>query len=1317
MVARYRLCILQLILSACHLSITRDVQPYVHEANCTKQVATEGPFMAAYPLGKYGFINTYYPDRIFRSNTTALFTDLFPVIGTTVTPWKAFNALTTNERKDKRNFERHPFGEGVFVTIKHTQVSGPSTPPMYLFGTYFNSSSYTLAISLDGLYRRIEVCNFQVCQNPVMYYAKVSNPAQGNPLIYSQRAYTDYNSCVSQTSQSFNITSQGDKNGAFSKDTITTYVFKYQNGIFSVFHGFHNGTDHVPYPKPAFEFPLDIPITHFIIPPTVEEPAQGQGYTRGNYVVYYAQLKKSTFMFGFDSNGLITRYIDCAAGPKDELMCSQGSFNITPGVYTTTNYRATPKQHVVITSADVSAECPFQSLINVTEATIPSPAFWRRHYVRNCNYDISVFTDNADVYSLQCYGVAPSSLADMCWEEAHIDYMKISEKDIFSFKPSGAGDFAKYNYKLPSDFMGCTVVFTNQELTCNATSGQLCHVYTNNLTNYPAEATAWDKSHYESIERYQMWSSENVYNCELQEVGPQQFNRMPRNCYVRSNNSNDYWQPMSFRGVNSLMVAMAITLKPTRTSATVCGYKQKTTPLVLNECITYHIYGYKGTGVIVSANYTFQSFQTVQLTSTGSLHSFKYNNTIYGILPCAQAQVSIVTAGSNHDNVAVVYNGLGCNAFQSKMQGVDNTEWSVYTNFSSPIDTPVGCLTGAIQAQENSTECQFALGLDSCVNYTADTRLRTARAADRALTFNYMYFAQELPSQSEQSVAFDNSTLQIPINFTIGIEYETIPVTMPKVTVDCAQYVCGDNSECRTLLVQYGTFCETINDALRGVALQQDVNQKDVFSSVRRLAKVSSPMNLGNLNGFNFSSILNQEAINGNNFQARSAIEDLFFDKIETADVGFQKKYDECTGGSVVKDLGCAQSFNGLMVLPPQMTDAHVAAYTTSAALGSFFSIPNTMQMAYRFNGIAVTQKVLVDNQKQIANKFNQAMMSVQTGFKATSSALEKLQKVVNDNAQALNNLVAQLTNNFGAISSAINDITQRLDKLEADAQIDRLINGRLQVLQTFVTQQLIRASEIRASAKLAAQKMSECVQGQSQRLDFCGRGMHLMSFPQAAPYGMVFLHVLYKPTDYINVTTVPAICSNDVAYFPVDGVFVYYNNSLMFTKRNYFEPEIITIDNIRSAGSCNVDVTYVNHTIYNPEMPELEDFKQELEEIRKNFSTGLPNRPNFTLPGLEGINASMVDLSEEVKILNDVVKELNASLINLQELGVNSQYIKWPWYIWLGFIAGLIAIVMATIMLCCMTSCCSCFKGLCACKRCCDSFDEPDEPIKYHYP
>lgn len=138
------------------------------------------------------------------------------------------------------------------------------------------------------------------------------------------------------------------------------------------------------------------------------------------------------------------------------------------------------------------------------------------------------------------------------------------------------------------------------------------------------------------------------------------------------------------------------------------------------------------------------------------------------------------------------------------------------------------------------------------------------------------------------------------------------------------------------------------------------------------------------------------------------------------ADAGFIKQYGDCLGDIAARDLICAQKFNGLTVLPPLLTDEMIAQYTSALLAGTITSgwtfgagaalqIPFAMQMAYRFNGIGVTQNVLYENQKLIANQFNSAIGKIQDSLSSTASALGKLQDVVNHNAQALNTLVKQL--------------------------------------------------------------------------------------------------------------------------------------------------------------------------------------------------------------------------------------------------------------------------------------------------------------------
>ncbi len=104
-------------------------------------------------------------------------------------------------------------------------------------------------------------------------------------------------------------------------------------------------------------------------------------------------------------------------------------------------------------------------------------------------------------------------------------------------------------------------------------------------------------------------------------------------------------------------------------------------------------------------------------------------------------------------------------------------------------------------------------------------------------------------------------------------------------------------------------------------------------------------------------------------------------------------------GDIAARDLICAQKFNGLTVLPPLLTDEMIAQYTSALLAGTITSgwtfgagaalqIPFAMQMAYRFNGIGVTQNVLYENQKLIANQFNSAIGKIQDSLSSTASAL-----------------------------------------------------------------------------------------------------------------------------------------------------------------------------------------------------------------------------------------------------------------------------------------------------------------------------------------
>uniref|UniRef100_UPI00389B3B37 Spike glycoprotein,Fibritin n=1 Tax=Severe acute respiratory syndrome coronavirus TaxID=2901879 RepID=UPI00389B3B37 len=678
------------------------------------------------------------------------------------------------------------------------------------------------------------------------------------------------------------------------------------------------------------------------------------------------------------------------------------------------------------------------------------------------------------------------------------------------------------------------------------------------------------------------------------------------------------------------------------------------TNLVKNKCVNFNFNGLTGTGVLTESNKKFLPFQQFGRDIADTTDAVRDPQTleILDITPCSFGGVSVITPGTNTSNqVAVLYQDVNCTEVPVAIHADQLTPtWRVYSTGSNVFQTRAGCLIGA-EHVNNSYECDIPIGAGICASY--QTQTNSPGSASSVASQSIIAYTMSLGA--ENSVAYSNNSIAIPTNFTISVTTEILPVSMTKTSVDCTMYICGDSTECSNLLLQYGSFCTQLNRALTGIAVEQDKNTQEVFAQVKQIYKTPPIKDFG---GFNFSQILPDPS----KPSKRSPIEDLLFNKVTLADAGFIKQYGDCLGDIAARDLICAQKFNGLTVLPPLLTDEMIAQYTSALLAGTITSgwtfgagpalqIPFPMQMAYRFNGIGVTQNVLYENQKLIANQFNSAIGKIQDSLSSTPSALGKLQDVVNQNAQALNTLVKQLSSNFGAISSVLNDILSRLDPPEAEVQIDRLITGRLQSLQTYVTQQLIRAAEIRASANLAATKMSECVLGQSKRVDFCGKGYHLMSFPQSAPHGVVFLHVTYVPAQEKNFTTAPAICHDGKAHFPREGVFVSNGTHWFVTQRNFYEPQIITTDNTFVSGNCDVVIGIVNNTVYDPLQPELDSFKEELDKYFKNHTS-----PDVDLGDISGINASVVNIQKEIDRLNEVAKNLNESLIDLQELGKYEQ-------------------------------------------------------------
>nr|WCC63928.1 spike glycoprotein [Bat Coronavirus RsYN20] len=1225
-----------------------------------------------YPQHSSSRRGVYYPDEIFRSDTLYLTQDLFLPFYSNVTGFH-----TINHRFDNPVI---PFKDGVYfaATEKSNVVRG------WVFGSTMNNKSQSVIIINNSTNVVIRACNFELCDNP---FFAVSKPigAQTHTMIFDNA----FNCTFEYISDSFSL-DVTEKSGNFKH--LREFVFKNKDGFLYVYKGYQPIDVVRDLPsgfnilKPIFKLPLGINITNFRAILTAFLPAQDTwGTSAAAYFVGY--LKPTTFMLKYDENGTITDAVDCSQNPLAELKCSVKSFEIDKGIYQTSNFRVAPSKEVV-RFPNITNLCPFGEVFNAT--TFPSVYAWERKRISNCVADYSVLYNSTSFSTFKCYGVSATKLNDLCFSNVYADSFVVKGDDVRQIAPGQTGVIADYNYKLPDDFLGCVLAW-NTNSKDSSTSGNYNYLY------------RWVRR--SKLNPYERDLSNDVYS-----PGGQSCSAVGPNCY-------NPLRPYGFfttAGVGHQPYRVVVlSFELLNAPATVCGPKLST-DLIKNQCVNFNFNGLTGTGVLTPSSKRFQPFQQFGRDVSDFTDSVRDPRTseILDISPCSFGGVSVITPGTNTSSeVAVLYQDVNCTDVPVAIHADQLTPaWRVYSTGNNVFQTQAGCLIGA-EHVDTSYECDIPIGAGICASYhTVSSLLSTSQKSIVAYTMSL---------GADSSIAYSNNTIAIPTNFSISITTEVMPVSMAKTSVDCNMYICGDSTECANLLLQYGSFCTQLNRALSGIAVEQDRNTREVFAQVKQMYKTPALKDFG---GFNFSQILPDPL----KPTKRSFIEDLLFNKVTLADAGFMKQYGECLGDINARDLICAQKFNGLTVLPPLLTDDMIAAYTAALVsgtatagwtfgAGAALQIPFAMQMAYRFNGIGVTQNVLYENQKQIANQFNKAISQIQESLTTTSTALGKLQDVVNQNAQALNTLVKQLSSNFGAISSVLNDILSRLDKVEAEVQIDRLITGRLQSLQTYVTQQLIRAAEIRASANLAATKMSECVLGQSKRVDFCGKGYHLMSFPQAAPHGVVFLHVTYVPSQERNFTTAPAICHEGKAYFPREGVFVFNGTSWFITQRNFFSPQIITTDNTFVSGSCDVVIGIINNTVYDPLQPELDSFKEELDKYFKNHTS-----PDVDFGDISGINASVVNIQKEIDRLNEVAKNLNESLIDLQELGKYEQYIKWPWYVWLGFIAGLIAIVMVTILLCCMTSCCSCLKGACSCGSCC-KFDEDDsEPVlkgvKLHY-
>lgn len=699
--------------------------------------------------------------------------------------------------------------------------------------------------------------------------------------------------------------------------------------------------------------------------------------------------------------------------------------------------------------------------------------------------------------------------------------------------------------------------------------------------------------------------------------------------------------------------------------------------LVLDTCCHYNIYGMAGVGVIRQTNLTYMS-GLYYVSSSGMLLGFKNATTgvIYSVKPCDFSKQVVVI----RDNLV----------------GALTASENDTLDFNNTLAMPLFYYHN--DAQSNCTNPVLTY---SSIGVCDDGSIANVTVRSVA---------------PKPSVAIGAGNISIPTNFTISVQAEYLQISLTPISVDCGTYVCNGNAHCLRLLAQYVTACKTIEDSLQ---LSARLESSELYSMLDVSHDQMHLLNISTFGPYNLSSVVSGVA------GKRSFVEDLLFDKVVTSGLGtVDRDYKSCTNGQDIADLVCAQYYNGVMVLPGVADATKLTMYTASLlggmALGGITAAaatPFSMAVQGRLNYVALQTDVLQKNQQILANSFNAAIGNITVAFGQVSSslqqtadaintvasALNKVQAAVNQQGQALHQLTKQLAMNFQAISSSIEDIYRRLDGLAADAQVDRLINGRLAALNAFVTQTLTSYAEVRASRRLAQEKINECVQSQSRRYGFCGNGTHLFTIPNAAPNGIMLLHTVLVPTAYQSVAAYAGFCVDNAAFVLKDPTLSLFkkNDQYLVSSRHMYEPRQPVVADFVRISHC--DVSYVNITSDNIQavIPEYIDVNKTLEEFLQNYNQSgpVPNLPldifNQTYLNLSSEIALLENRSAELektaKELEETIKLINSTLVDLSWLNRYEQYIKWPWWVWLIIVMVLTVFVGLMLYCCLATGCCGC--------------------------
>nr|QSV51920.1 spike protein [Infectious bronchitis virus] len=701
--------------------------------------------------------------------------------------------------------------------------------------------------------------------------------------------------------------------------------------------------------------------------------------------------------------------------------------------------------------------------------------------------------------------------------------------------------------------------------------------------------------------------------------------------------------------------------------------------ITLNTCVDYNIYGRVGRGFITNVTDSSSSYNYLAdaglaiLDTSGAIDIFvvqgEHGLNYYKVNPCEDVNQQFVVSGGKLVGILTSRNATGSQPLENQFYIKLTKETRRFRRSTS----------------DNVTSCPYVTYGRFCIQPDGSIK-------------------QIVPQELENFVApLLNVTenVLIPSSFNLTVTDEYIQTRMDKVQINCLQYVCGNSLDCRKLFQQYGPVCDNILSIVNSVGQKEDMELLTFYSSTKPAgynAPVFSNISTGD---FNISLLLTPPS----SPSGRSFIEDLLFTSVETVGLPTDAEYKKCTAGPLgtLKDLICAREYNGLLVLPPIITADMQTMYTASLVGAMAFggitaagAIPFATQIQARINHLGITQSLLLKNQEKIAASFNKAIGHMQEGFRSTSLALQQVQDVVNKQSAILTETMNSLNKNFGAISSVIQDIYAQLDAIQADAQVDRLITGRLSSLSVLASAKQAEYHRVSQQRELATQKINECVKSQSNRYSFCGNGRHVLTIPQNAPNGIVFIHFTYTPESFVNVTAIVGFCVNPAnasqyAIVPVNnrGIFIQVNGSYYITARDMYMPRDITAGDIVTLTSCQANYVSVNKTVITTFVEDDDfDFDDELSKWWNDTKHELPDFDdfNYTVP--------ILNISGEIDRIQGVIQGLNDSLIDLEELSIIKTYIKWPWYVWLaiGFAVIIFILILGWVFF--MTGCCGCCCG-----------------------